>query len=241
MYKVVIPSYDRFNTIKEKTLKVLLSSGIHIKDIYIFVSSIKQKLLYQSSLGNSYNIIVGKKGITNQRIFIQHYFPPGTHIVSMDDDIQQVNKLKGDKLVHLHDLHSFFINSFKFIINNNAFIWGVYPVRNPFFMHNTVSRDLKFIIGTFYGFIVRHDKDLIPICKEKEDYELSILYFLKDNTIIRFNNITFKTIFRTSGGIGTIQGRIKDNFKAALFLNKKYPQFVSIFERNGVKEIRLRC
>ena len=37
-----------------------------------------------------------------ERIFIQNYFPPG---VSMDDYIQEVNILKGDKLVRLHDLH----------------------------------------------------------------------------------------------------------------------------------------
>lgn len=64
------------------------------------------------------------------------------------------------------------------------------------------------------------------------NYEVGVLKGVKDKTIIRFNNITFKTIFRTHGGIGTIQGCMMDNHNAAILLKKKYPQFVSIFERN---------
>ena len=45
---------------------------------------------------NTYGkIVVGKKGITNQRIFISKYFPVGTNIVSLDDDVEKMQKLKG--------------------------------------------------------------------------------------------------------------------------------------------------
>ena len=40
-------------------------------------------------------IVVGKKGLVNQRIFISEYFPMGTCVVSLDDDVEKFQKLKG--------------------------------------------------------------------------------------------------------------------------------------------------
>ena len=62
-------------------------------------------------------------------------------------------------------------------------------------MYNETTFDLRFIIGVTFGFIARHDKKLRMSTKSetKEDYEQTILYYLKDGGVIRFNNITTKT------------------------------------------------
>lgn len=240
MYYVAIPSYQRENIILEKTLSTLRKGNVPNDYIYIFVASKKEYDNYKNVLGNTYKIIIGVKGIKNQRNFIRHYFKKGDYVVSIDDDIEEVNKLNGDKLVVMHDLNKFFIHSFELLKKYGLYIWGIYPVRNPFFMKKNISTNLKFIIGTLYGFIVRHDHDLNVHVKEKEDYEQSILYYIKDGGILRFNHITMKTKFKSIGGLGTIEKRYDANEKAALYLQKKYPQFVSIFERNNMKEIRLR-
>lgn len=236
MYYIAIPSYDRAETLLKKTLNTL--KDIPSNRIYIFVANESQYKVYKELI-KGYKIIIGKLGITNQRKFIKNYFKEGQCVVSMDDDVEEVNKLNGDKLNKIHNLDLFFSEAFQRIKREKLFIWGIYPVRNPFFMKNTVTTQLKFIIGTLYGFIVRHDKDLEPICKEKEDYELSILYYLKDGGVLRYNNITIKTKFKAKGGLGLIENRYKANKEAALYLSKKYPQFVSVFKRKDMFEIRL--
>lgn len=236
MYYIAIPSYDRAETLLKKTLNTL--KDIPSNRIYIFVANETQYKLYKEVI-KGYTIIIGKLGITNQRKFIKNYFKEGQCVVSMDDDVEEINKLNGDKLNKIHNLDLFFKEAFKRIKRENLFIWGIYPVRNPFFMKHTITTQLKFIIGTLYGYIVRHDKDLEPICKEKEDYELSILYYLKDGGVLRYNNITMKTKFKAKGGLGVIEHRYKANKEAALYLSKKYPQFVSVFKRKDMFEIKL--
>ena len=238
MYYIAIPSYDRAETLLTKTLNTLHKGKVPSNRIYIFVANKSQYNIYKQII-KGYTIIIGKLGITNQRIFIKNYFKEGDQVVSIDDDVEEVNKLNGDKLNMVHNLDSFFTNSFIRIQKENLFIWGIYPVTNPFFMKNTITTKLKFIIGTLYGFIVRHTKLLEPVCKEKEDYEQSILYFLKDGGVMRYNNITIKTKFKSHGGLGLIEGRYKANKDAALYLSNKYPQIVSVFKRKEMFEIKL--
>jgi len=238
MYTVVIPSYNRADSLLNKTLNTLKNANVPSNRIYIFVSDAEQYDIYNKVI-KGYRIIIGKPGITNQRIFIKNYFKEGTCIVSIDDDVEEVNKLNGDKLNKVHNLDIFFKDAFNRIKKEHLFIWGIYPVRNAFFMKHSITTKLKFIIGTLYGFIVRHDKGLEPICKEKEDYEQSILYYLKDGGVMRYNNITIKTKFKTKGGLGLADSRYKANKDAALYLSKKYPQFVSVFKRKDMFEIKL--
>ena len=63
--------------------------------IYLFVANKTELKLYQSIIPtNQYNkIIVGKKGLKNQRNYITNYFPEGHPIVQMDDDINEISQL----------------------------------------------------------------------------------------------------------------------------------------------------
>ena len=120
------------------------------------------------------------------------------------------------------------------------FIWGIYPVRNPFFMYNEITTDLRFIIGVTFGFITRHNKKLKMSTKSetKEDYEQTILYYLMDGGVIRFNNITTKTKFNAPGGLGT--DRFDRNKNAAEYLTEKYPEIATRHDRkNGSPEVKL--
>jgi hypothetical protein len=248
MYKIAIPSYKREKILLQKTLPTLLNSKIKPKYIYIFVANSQEKRSYEETIPRDmYNkIIIGKKGIANQRNFIRNYFNTGEYIVSMDDDIEGVMKFINEKrLSKINNLDGFFKKAYKLINKNNIFIWGIYPVSNPFFMKNgrEISTDLKFLIGGLHGYIVRKDRSLNPSPKAegKEDYEQSILYYLKDGKILRFNRITIKTKFLAPGGLDNITKRFEINRLAAKYLKKQYPQFVTIFHRkNGMTEIKIK-
>jgi len=94
-YIIAIPSYNRHDIIQKKTLKLLNTHNISNNKINIFVSDKEQYDLYTSSIPkNLYNtIIIGVLGLKNQRNFIMNYYPEGTHIVQMDDDVDKIMEL----------------------------------------------------------------------------------------------------------------------------------------------------
>lgn len=241
-YIVAIPTYNRVQEVSNKTLLTLKDGGVSKSKIYLFVANKQQYDLYEENVPKNlyHKIIIGKKGITNQRIFISQYFREGQYVISMDDDVEELEILKGEKLVRLKNLDNFFMDAYKLMKKEKLFIWGIYPVRNPFFMYNDTTFDLRFIIGVTFGFIVRHDKNLkMSINAEtKEDYEQTILYYKMDGGVIRFNNITAKTKFNAPGGLGT--DRFERNKKAAEYLVKKYPDIVTRKDRkDGTPEVKL--
>jgi hypothetical protein len=241
-YVVAIPTYNRHEVLANKTLKTLMEGNVNKNSVFLFVANKEQYALYENAIPkNMYNeIIIGKKGITNQRKFIAKYFPEGQYVISMDDDVEELEILKGDKLIKLKNVDDFFLHAYDLLKKKNLFIWGIYPVRNPFFMYKNNTTDLRFIIGVTFGFIVRHNKILEPSVKAetKEDYEQTILYFKMDGGVLRFNNITAKTKFNAPGGLGT--DRYERNKNAAEYLEKKYPNIVTVFKRkNGTYEVKL--
>jgi hypothetical protein len=255
-YVVAIPTYNRQDVVFKKTISTLLNGGVSKSHIYIFVANKEQEKLYEEALPkNSYHkIVVGKKGIANQRKFIANYFKEGQYVISMDDDVEEFQTLKGtkktktmkkgkianDKLVKIKDVNQFFIDAYKTLKKEKLYIWGVYPVRNALFMYHNYTTDLRFIIGVTFGFIVRHDRKLEPSIRSesKEDYEQTILYYKKDGGVVRFNNVVPKTKFNSPGGLGT--DRFERNKNAAEYLTETYPDIVKRNDRpNGTPEVKL--
>ena len=110
-YIIAIPSYNRVNEIVSKTLTTLQQANIHRNNILIFVANDEQYKLYTNRVPTDlyHKIVIGEKGITNQRNFISHYFEEGTYVISMDDDVEQFDELVDNKLIKKTNLHEFFM------------------------------------------------------------------------------------------------------------------------------------
>jgi hypothetical protein len=67
---VVIPSYNRVDILKAKTLKLLQDYKIPKSKIYVFVADEEQKKLYDELKDSVGHIIVGVKGLPEVRNFI---------------------------------------------------------------------------------------------------------------------------------------------------------------------------
>jgi hypothetical protein len=241
-YVCAIPSYGRWTEITAKTLPCLKKGKVPREKIYVFVATKKEEKLYRDTLDPATygKIIIGKKGLVQQRKYISQYFPENTHIVSMDDDVQNVVRLKKDKLMKITNLDTFFRKSFRQLQAADLYLWGVYPCKNNMFMKNNVTTDLRFAIGVIHGYINRHDPSLYPSLKSvsKEDYEQTILFFIKDKGVMRFNDIAFTTVFNAPGGLGT--DRYQMNKSAQEYLCKKYPMIVKPkFRKDGTPEVTL--
>lgn len=242
-YVVAIPTYNRYDVLEKKTLKTLMDGGVNKNKIYLFVANKEQFKLYEENISISMykEIVIGKKGIANQRNFISNYFKKGQYVISMDDDVEQLEILRDKKLAKLTKLDDFFINAYNKLKKEGLYIWGIYPVRNAFFMYKEITTDLRFLIGVTFGFITRHETSLKPSIhsETKEDYEQTILYFNMDGGVLRFNYITAKTKFNAEGGLGT--DRFDRNKSAAQYLKKKYPDIITVFQReNDTYEVKLK-
>ena len=153
-YTIVIPSYKRQKILQEKTLTTLKKYKIPKESIYVFVANQEEYDIYKEFLDpNTYgHLVVGVPGLAHVRNFISNYFPKGKKLVSCDDDIRgfiefdATMKRKEKELVSLKKLIE---RGFKECKEKGANLWGLYPSANGFFMKDTVSYDLKFIIGNF--------------------------------------------------------------------------------------------
>lgn len=237
-YIIAIPSYNRANALKTHTLKVL-EEGLIPKDlIYIFVANDEEHKIYSDVLNNEYNIIVGVLGLRDQRNFISNYFPHDTKIVSIDDDIQNFYIKNNDKLDVLDDLDLAFKLGFSECITSGAKMFGFYPCLNKMFMKNTITYNLRFIIGSCYGYI--NSRIMINV-KQKQDYENSMLHYLRDGKVVRFNYISMKTkYYKMKGGLQSFNNRMEEQLEAVEYLTSTYPTYIKRKKsfKSGFPEIR---
>jgi hypothetical protein len=243
---VVIPSYNRVETLKTKTLALLQKHKIPPSKIYVFVANEEQKQLYEEGLekGSVGHIIVGVKGLAEVRNFIFQYFPKGAALVEMDDDIRDVLEYSARAKRHempCKNLISVFERGFEECKKANARLWGVYPVANGFFMKPTVSKDLKFIIGSFWGCFNPGAEIQLTMGGEKEDYQRTIQFWEKDGVVVRLNFIAPKTAYYKEPG-GMQEGdRAAKQRKTVKAMMKRWPTYIreNPNRKSGYPEIRL--
>ena len=266
-YVIAIPSYNRTDIIQTHTLALLNRHNIKPEHITIFVANKEEYDIYKSNVPEFLynNLIIGALGLKNQRNFINAYYPEGTYIVEMDDDIQKImqlevksktsklskrlqsktTKLKSKSTVKpIEDLDTFIRNAFNMCIERNIFLWGIYPLINPYFMSNKVTTDLRFIVGPMWGMINRHRKDLKLTIDEKENSERTLQFWVADGSVLRFNNIGISTkYYKNKGGMQSEGKNRKDEaLKSVYYLNKMYPTLtkISLTKKSGMPEIKMQ-
>lgn len=249
-YVICIPSYKRHDVCNNKTLKTLSDNGISPKLIYVYVANEQEYDIYEQTLDkNKYNkLVVGKIGLVQQRAFISNQWNDNKHIVYLDDDIEKID-LSLSPLFTKHTLDYFIKYAFNECKKQHSFIWGIYAVYNPFFRkpRPELSTGLNYIVGAFYGVINRPKLKNIQLKityenGSKEDVERSILYFINDGIVLRFNKIGFVTkYYGKSGGMGRFEERIIPMKEASERLNKKFSDYGHIKLRsNGMTEFVLK-
>ena len=249
-YVVCIPSYKRAELCNEKSLTMLKNNHINSKKVYVYVANQEEYDEYVKILDPKLysKLIIGLKGLVPQRQFIMEQWGEGKHIVFFDDDIASID-LTMSSLFKGKTLDYFFKYAFKECKKQKSYIWGVYPVFNPFFRkaRDELSTCLNYIVGAFYGIINRpHLKSIeLTITKEngqKEDVERTLKYFVEDGIVLRFNRVGFITkYYGKAGGLGTFEDRLKPMLDASKKIKATYPEYGEIStKKNGMTEFRLK-
>jgi len=205
--KIVIPSYERYETIQQKSIDLLLSYGFEKSNIYIFVANQEQLNKYREKIDKDISIIIAVKGLKEVREFIFNYFDEGEKLLCLDDDIEAVRELyKNDdnksRLRPVNNLKEIVDKGFDLCEKHSLKLWGLYPTpNNAFFMENQkeITYDYKFIIGNFFGCINCKDMNKLSV-PDIDDYERSIRSYLLYGGSVRFNHIAPKTKFKKNNG-----------------------------------------
>lgn len=249
-YVVCVPSYKRPELCNEKTLSMLKTNKINADCIYVYVANQDEYEEYHKILDPTlyHKLIVGVKGLVPQRQFIMEQWGESKHIVFFDDDVAKID-LSISSLFKGKSLDYFFKYAFDECKTQKSYIWGVYPVFNPFFRkgREEMSTCLNYIVGAFYGIINRPNKKAIQLTitkknGQKEDVERTLKYFIEDGIVLRFNRVGFITkYYGKSGGLGTFEDRLKPMLEASQKLLSKYGDYGAIStKKHGMTEFRLR-
>jgi len=250
-HQIAIPSYKRTETIQKKTLRVLEEYKVDPTKINIFVNDQEagefdkySEALSKNDYAKGIQIIKGVPTIGHQRNFIEQYYPEGTHLVMMDDDVEEVQKkISEQKLGRVDDLEKdVFTEGFQHCENTGAKVWGIYAASNAYFMKERVQTKLCYIIASMFGQIVDHDESLKRVTNHGEDYEYSLRQYVKHGVLARLDWITVKSkYYGEEGGLQTIRTEqyIHDSITQIANL---FPDLCTMYIRKttGHAELRLR-
>lgn len=251
-YTIAIPSYNRSQSIKTRTLAMLDSYNTPHCLIKVFVQP-SEVAKYRASLPEDIEVIEGAAGCIENRAAIRAYFPEGWNICYMDDDLQSLwsicdqtqehitcyqqdkknlNEEYYKKQIRLHSLHKFLVDAFKRMEVEGAHLGGIYPICNGYFARHRVSIGLNYICGYFY--LERNVKDVVLQGHQySEDFERSCIFYKRDGTVCRFEWVFAKSGFYKGEGDngpgGLVESRTVERTKAAQeTLAALYPEYVKV-------------
>lgn len=246
MYEIAIPSYKRHKTLKEKTLQVLTKYKIAPEKVTIFVANQEEFENYKKELSDTpySKIVIGEIGMGAIRRFIQKYYPENTYVMNFDDDLSEVlQKIDDKRMLPVEDLEKqVILRGFQECEKHKAYLFGVYAASNPMFMKHRVAVGLYYCIGSCWGIITRHDKNLTVTLDDKEDFQRTLQHYVKDGKVVRLDDITVKSKYYTEDGGMQVTRTTERILSSAEQLVNEFPGLCTMYirETTGHAELRLR-
>lgn len=246
---IAIPSYKRATTLRDKTAALLESFNVPAEYVTVFVADDEEKVKYQEALKDSPykgNIVVGVVGMGAIRNFIRDYYAEGEFIVNLDDDLTSFKTKDPNnekKFGEVTDpVKEIFEPMYHAMIENNNSLCGVYAASNPFFMSYKTKVGLYYCIGSCWGSINSHDKDLYVQLDDKEDFERTLQHYVKDGSVCRLDNITVISKYYTEDGGMQVERTVERIDISADALVERYPDLCTKYvrETTGHAELRLK-
>jgi hypothetical protein len=231
-FQIVIPSYKRARTLRDKTLAFLKEQGVYSYKITIFVADEEEKRVYEEVLDpETYGaIVVGVPGLANQRNFISQYYPENEWLCQMDDDVKGI-KCLGDTFDTL--VWKLYVR----MTVDDIGLAGVLPNDDGRRMKNDATTHLTHIIGSF--FVCRNRKDFVLYHDEKEDMVRSIWYFKKDGKVLRVQNAGVMTTYnKGSGGLICPERPLKME-EGMKYILETYPEYCRAVQKKKGRDIVL--
>ena len=246
MTHVAIPSHGRAELLNRTTLQTLAAGGIEPDDVRIFVAPDEiPEYIAQLDKALYAEVVPGRLGLRQNTNAITEYYPAGERVVHIEDDVEAVWLRDGPKAVlsteHDEvDLNAVVAEGFDLCTSTGATLWGVYPVANPYFMHDSARFGVLFCIGQLFGVV--NQPDLLITIDAKTDYERTLLHAERAGLVVRLDHVTCKSrMYRAGGQQRSDFTRRAANEAGALALLERFPGLVARKPKDGPvgAEIRL--
>lgn len=231
-YQIAIPTWNRAGRVG-LLLQRLASKGIDTSRVTLFLDDVDPDLAsydFIADLHRAGTVVSSVRGVAAQRKVISQYYPEGTAVLSMDDDVRQVIQRRPAPLnrKQLTEWDSLFRSMFDRTYARGLYMWGVKPTTNIAAASvGQVTEGLRFALGTLHGYFSRpghpaHDTTV----QVKEDYELSILAYIHDGGLVRFEDVGVDADHYGTPG-GCVDWRTQaTSLEAAMQLMDQYPGLV---------------
>ena len=236
--KIAIPSYKRPQTLQRKTLKLLRREGFDAKDITVFVASEEERAEYQKYLIPEYSpaLVVGEPGIHRQRRFMHSYYPSGTLLLCIDDDISSIKRpyQKQDPLPALLE------RCFQIADSKGCNLWGIQPTSDGRCLKDQMVVGLRYIPGGLYGLKTGLDVTYPYPCVE--DFMRTIEHYKADGKVMRFDGMGLVTqSFKEPGGLQAPDvNRAGVQLEQMKWLAETYPEYVVMRKKHLLDDVRFR-
>ena len=195
-FVVAIPSYLRAKKLRSQTLDFLSSEKIDPQAITIFVADEDERREYEKVLlPDSYGrLVVGNLGLAEQRNFIHSYYPLGTKILFIDDDIKNL------KWLTYRPLKNFVEEMFMIAEQEGVKLWSIQPASTLLYCKERVRVGKMFCVGCFYGQVNTADNQ-IPLLSACEDKWRSLYRYKTDGATMRYDGCCPNTFYFAKGGL----------------------------------------
>lgn len=234
-YVIAIPSYDRPVEVTLKTVRFLWLEQIPAERVTIFVASEAEKVRYEAAQEEgSYNpkIVVGVLGLSEQLNFIFQYYPEGTRILRLDDDVKDLVWLEKKPLETLVQ------GMWKVCEDEGIKLWSIYPASNKKWLKERVAIGKVFCVGPFSGYV--NDRKFVypPDSSTAEDVRHSISRFITDGKTARYEGCFLVTRWRAKGGL--TEYRKEKERSDVLSAIQQFPNHLKIRVKQGREEPHFR-
>ena len=248
-YKIIIPSYKRAEILKTHTLSCLMRTDVK-REIFVFVADKAEAKEYRAALPKNIEVVVGERGIPNQRNFIQRFFPEGEHLVFIDDDIKKlVGLTRAGKRMKADKLHDFLEAAFTATEIRGMRMFGINSTDSNLEMKHKVSVGRIYLVGNFYGLINLHDlfvdegrhiKTRLNFKAGKESHERALLMYERFGGVCKFRSFGVDSKYWGVPGGHQVSRTAEGEKEATEYLHAKYPEATSIREYKGVLDLVIK-
>lgn len=127
--QIAIPSHDRLETLKEKTLKLLAHHHFPMCQGNVFVAESEYEKYIPLEEEYGLKLVRSADSLLGKRNHIIQSFPDETHVVEIDDKVKDIFCLS-KPVRPVEDLQIFLLDSFQKLSKWNKGMWGIQATTN---------------------------------------------------------------------------------------------------------------
>lgn len=247
-FHVAIPSYGRPDMLAARTLPLLRARAVPPAAVTVFVAA-GQADEYRSKVDAEIVAVDYQPGagppphaIGAARNAILRHYPPGSNVVQVDDDIDDLVAATRTGVAPVARIDEFITASFDHATRAGVHLWGTYPSDNPRWLRRGATTGLLFCCGGMFGVrVTGHESETVHL-DEKEDYERTLSMFERDGATLRWRGVAAVT-HNYSGTGGMVGHRTAASEEESVrWLIARWPNLVHRKRggKSGYPEVTLR-